>query len=155
MKPQPSVEARAHSIEYACLEYIIRCWSLLGNFCLFFVFRDRVSLCSSGCLRTHSVDQAGLERRNLPASASQVLGLKVCAITARPPWKFYEKASLVTTPCCALAVSTPTKITWHRFRSPPSFLLSPPPRTSPLLFLFSGQQTSEKSQPLIASNLDL
>jgi hypothetical protein len=26
-----------------------------------------------------SVDQAGLELRNLPASASQVLGLKVCA----------------------------------------------------------------------------
>jgi hypothetical protein len=28
------------------------------------------------------VDQAGLELRNLPASASQVLGLKVCATTA-------------------------------------------------------------------------
>ena len=31
--------------------------------------------------RTHSVDQAGLEHRNLPASASQVLGLQVCATT--------------------------------------------------------------------------
>jgi hypothetical protein len=41
------------------------------------VFRDRVSLCSLGCLGTHSGDQAGLELRNLPASASQVLGLKV------------------------------------------------------------------------------
>jgi hypothetical protein len=30
-----------------------------------------------------SVDQAGLKLRNLPASASQVLGLKVCATTAR------------------------------------------------------------------------
>jgi hypothetical protein len=29
------------------------------------------------------VDQAGLERRNLPASASQVLGLKACAITTQ------------------------------------------------------------------------
>jgi hypothetical protein len=43
------------------------------------VFRDRVSLCSPGCPGTHFVDQAGLEFRNLPASASRVLGLKVCA----------------------------------------------------------------------------
>jgi hypothetical protein len=42
--------------------------------CLF--FRDRVSLCSSGCPGTHSVDQAGLELRNLPSSASQVLGVR-------------------------------------------------------------------------------
>ena len=50
-------------------------------FCFFFflVFRDRVSLCSPGCPGTHSVDQAGLELRDPPASASQVLGLKVCA----------------------------------------------------------------------------
>jgi hypothetical protein len=51
---------------------------------LFLVFRDRVSLCSPGCPGTHFVDQAGLELRNPPASASQVPGLKVCAITARP-----------------------------------------------------------------------
>jgi hypothetical protein len=44
----------------------------------FFFLRDRVSLCSPGCPRTHSVDQAGLELRNPPASASQVLGLKAC-----------------------------------------------------------------------------
>jgi hypothetical protein len=48
--------------------------------CLF--FRDRVSLCSPGCPGTHSVDQAVLELRNPPASASQVLGLKVCATAA-------------------------------------------------------------------------
>jgi hypothetical protein len=59
----------------------------VSTFCLFvfvlfcFVFRDRVSLCSPGCPGTHSVDQAGLELRNLPASASQVLGLKACATT--------------------------------------------------------------------------
>ena len=47
------------------------------------VFQDRVSLCSSGCPGTHSVDQAGLELRNSPASASQVLGLKACTTTAR------------------------------------------------------------------------
>jgi hypothetical protein len=51
--------------------------------CLFLVFQDRVSLCSPGCPGTHSVDQDGLELRNPPASASQVLRLKVCATTAR------------------------------------------------------------------------
>ncbi|GAB1302291.1 Dedicator of cytokinesis protein 8 [Apodemus speciosus] len=35
-----------------------------------------VSLCSSGCPGTHSVDQAGLELRNPPASASQSAGIK-------------------------------------------------------------------------------
>jgi hypothetical protein len=45
--------------------------------------RDRVSLYSPGCPGTHFVEQAGLELRNPPASASQVLGLKVCATTAR------------------------------------------------------------------------
>jgi hypothetical protein len=53
--------------------------------CLFFVFvfvfLDRVSLCSPGCPGTHFVDQAGLELRNPPASASQVLGLKPGATT--------------------------------------------------------------------------
>jgi hypothetical protein len=57
------------------------------SFCLFvlfcFVFQDRVSLCSPGCPGTHFVDQAGLELRNLPASVSQVLGLKACTTTAR------------------------------------------------------------------------
>jgi hypothetical protein len=52
--------------------------SCLGRL-FFFFFWDRVSLYSPGCPRTHSVDQAGLQLRNLPISASQVLGLKVCA----------------------------------------------------------------------------
>jgi hypothetical protein len=47
------------------------------------VFRDRVSLYSPDCPGTHSVDQAGLELRNPPASASQVLGLKAYASTAQ------------------------------------------------------------------------
>jgi len=38
------------------------------------LFRDRVSLCSSGCPGTHSIDQASLELKVLPASASWVLG---------------------------------------------------------------------------------
>jgi hypothetical protein len=60
--------------------------SCLFLFLIFFVcvlFFYRVSLCSSGCPGTHSVDQADLELRNPPASASQVLGLKACATTAR------------------------------------------------------------------------
>ena len=44
-------------------------------------FRDRVSLYSPGCPGTHFVDQAGLELRNPPASASRVLGLKAYATT--------------------------------------------------------------------------
>jgi hypothetical protein len=60
---------------------------LLAQFfvCLF-VFRDKVSLYSPGCPRTHFVDQAGFELRNPPASASQVLGLNVCATTPSPRW---------------------------------------------------------------------
>ena len=43
-----------------------------------FCFSKQGSPC---CLRTHSVDNAGLKLRNPPASAFQVLGLKVCATT--------------------------------------------------------------------------
>jgi hypothetical protein len=72
---------------------IMRFFCLVGCFlflfCFVFVFifvffPDRVSLYSPGCPGTHSVDQAGLELRNPPASASQVLGLKTCATTAWP-----------------------------------------------------------------------
>jgi hypothetical protein len=41
---------------------------------------------SPGCPGTHSVDQAGLELRNPPASASRLLGLKACTTT--PGMKF-------------------------------------------------------------------
>jgi hypothetical protein len=41
-------------------------------FCFLF-FCGRVSLCSPGSPGTHSIDQAGLKLRDLPASASQVL----------------------------------------------------------------------------------
>jgi hypothetical protein len=58
--------------------------------CHFFFFSwDRVSLYSPGCLGTHFVDQAGLELRNLPASASRVLGLKVCTTTPSLPHFHY------------------------------------------------------------------
>ena len=62
----------------------------VGHVQTLFFFRDRVSLCSSGCPGTYFVDQASLKLRNLPASASRVLGLKACASTARPGfWVFY------------------------------------------------------------------
>jgi hypothetical protein len=51
-----------------------------------FVFRDRVSLYSPSCPGTHFVDQAGLKLRNPPVSASQVLGLKMCATTPGSGW---------------------------------------------------------------------
>jgi hypothetical protein len=55
------------------------CYGLICLFVCFVFFRDRVSLYSHGCLGAHSVDQAGLQLRNLPASASRMLRLKVCA----------------------------------------------------------------------------
>jgi hypothetical protein len=68
------------------LKLLLRILDMFGYLFIYlfiYVFRDRVSLCSPGCPGTHSVDQAGLELRNSPASASQVLGLKACATTAR------------------------------------------------------------------------
>jgi hypothetical protein len=56
-------------------------------FVFVFVFWDRVSLCSPGWPGTHSVDQAGLKLRNLPASASKVLGLKACNTTV---WQYFQ-----------------------------------------------------------------
>jgi hypothetical protein len=44
--------------------------------------RDWVSLYSPGCPETHSVDQAGLELRDLPAFATLVLGLQAHHIPA-------------------------------------------------------------------------
>jgi hypothetical protein len=61
--------------------------------CLFFVvffFQDRVSLYSPGCPGAHFVDQAGLELRNPPASASRVLGLKACATTPGVSLYFFK-----------------------------------------------------------------
>jgi hypothetical protein len=58
-------------------------WSQPLFVCLFGWFFETGFLYSPGCPGTHSVDQAGLELRNPPASASRVLGLKACAITAQ------------------------------------------------------------------------
>jgi hypothetical protein len=56
---------------------------LLLLFCSCCCLPDRVSLYSPGCPGTYFVDQAGLDLRNPPASASQVLGLKMCSTTTR------------------------------------------------------------------------
>jgi hypothetical protein len=72
----------AHFGENVFVLFVFVFWFLVFGF-WFLVFRDRVSLCSPDCPGTHFVDQAGLELRNPPASASRVLGLKVCATTAR------------------------------------------------------------------------
>jgi hypothetical protein len=63
------------------LHILIQFQAMKHIFFSFLVFVDRVSLCSPGCPGTHFVDQADLELRNPPASASWVLGLKACATT--------------------------------------------------------------------------
>jgi hypothetical protein len=69
----------SHTVWDYCLEGCQSIRHFFGFFVFLGFFRDRVSLCSPGCPGTPSVDQAGLELRNLPVSASQVLGLKTTA----------------------------------------------------------------------------
>lgn len=58
-------------------------WFLLFV-CLFFLcLLNRVSLCSIDSFRTYSVNQIGLKNQRSPAFACQVLGCKVCTITAQ------------------------------------------------------------------------
>ena len=64
---------------------------LFDHMRLTFFFHDRISLYSPGCPDTHFVDQAGLEHKNLPASASWVLGLKACATTPGRDWHFCSR----------------------------------------------------------------
>jgi hypothetical protein len=61
---------------------------LLVLFVCLFVLRNRVSLCIPG---THSVDEAGLELRHLPISASAELELKTCTTTAQLKVIFLEE----------------------------------------------------------------
>jgi hypothetical protein len=76
---------------FVVVGFVLFCFVVFFDFfvCLF-VFRDTVSLYSSGCPGTHFVDQADLELRNLPASASRVLGLKGCATTPGSASTFYQ-----------------------------------------------------------------
>ena len=69
-------------IQKVSLQYIL--------FCCVLVFQDRVSLYSPGCPGNHFVDQAGRELRSLPASSSQVLGLKACTTTVWLQYIFFH-----------------------------------------------------------------
>ena len=65
--------------ECSPFSFLCACWVFWFGLSFFF-FLDMVSLCLPGCPRTHSVEQADLEPRDLPASGSWVPGLKVCSI---------------------------------------------------------------------------
>jgi hypothetical protein len=60
-------------------------WFGLVGFLLVCLFETGFPLCSPGCPGTHSVDQDNLKLIEIhpPASASRVLGLKACTITAQ------------------------------------------------------------------------
>jgi hypothetical protein len=90
--PNTGITGRLHCVSSISMLLRIELWSSLHTHLsfevslsrpllpfFFFFPRDRVSLCSPGCPGTHFVDQAGLQLRNLPASASRVLGLKAFA----------------------------------------------------------------------------
>jgi hypothetical protein len=59
------------------------------QYTFFFGFSKRFLCVALAVLEDLSVDQPGLELRNLPASLSQVLGLKACATTAQLQVCFY------------------------------------------------------------------
>ena len=62
---------KAYTTMPSCLLFVVVVW-----------FYETAFLCSPGYPGTHSIDQAALKLRNLPASAFQVLGLKACSTTA-------------------------------------------------------------------------
>jgi hypothetical protein len=68
------------NVSVLLLKYILN-FLLFWFFFVLFCFFETGFLCISGCPGTQSVNQAGLKLRNPPASASQVLGLKVCTTT--------------------------------------------------------------------------
>jgi hypothetical protein len=76
---------------FVCLVGLVFVCLFVFLFVLFCFVWDRVSLCSPGCPGTSSVDQSGLELRNLTAFASQMLGLKMCTNTAQLLKCFYCK----------------------------------------------------------------
>lgn len=56
---------------------------------LMMLFSYRISLCSSNSPGTYSIDQASLEFTEIFIFASEVLGLKVCGITAQLDMESY------------------------------------------------------------------
>jgi hypothetical protein len=84
---------------------------------LFWFPRQGFPVCL-GCPGTYSVDQAGLELRNPPASASRVLGLKACATTARPVPSYidliiYSSIPLLFYTCTYIKVVRETLLPYH------------------------------------------
>ena len=61
--------------------FFVFCFCFGLAFCFWFFFKSGF-LDNPGYLVTHSVDQADLKLIDMPASASQVLGLQVCTTTA-------------------------------------------------------------------------
>jgi hypothetical protein len=72
-------QSRRDTLSLLSFEFFCFCLKFFCFVCLF--VETDFSLCNPGCPGTHSVDQAGLELRDLLASVSQVLGLKACAAT--------------------------------------------------------------------------
>jgi hypothetical protein len=76
--------------------------------CLFF---ETGFLRAPHCPGTHSVDQAGLELRNLSTSSSQVLGLKVCTTT--PAVFCFPKFIIVCVHICVIRVGVCAHICYY------------------------------------------
>ena len=99
-----------------CFVFCFFCFVL---FCL--VFWDTVSLYSPGCPGTHFVDQAVLELRNPPASASQVLGLKARATTPSEPFLiepyilYFSILRLCLIKTIIMRVNTGQRLCWLSF----------------------------------------
>ena len=85
----------------------------LSVFCfyLFFVFPDRVSLCSFGaCPRTSSCKPGYSQtHRDPPASATQVLELKVCTTTPSHSGRILEGSASCLSPLETQSVSSEVK----------------------------------------------
>lgn len=66
--------------DWCMVELCFQVYFILSPGCFVYslIFRVQVSLCSLDC-SGHALDQAGLELRDPPPSASQMLGLKACA----------------------------------------------------------------------------
>lgn len=92
-----------HLCQIVFLANIYYCWCF-GRFILFYcfvIFQDGDSLCSSGCLVIHSKDQAGLELRDSPASASWMLG-HVPTLPTHPPFGGGEQLNKKMKTCFSL-----------------------------------------------------
>ena len=61
---------------------ILELWVLFFWVLFFWFFKTGFLCVALAVLELTSIDQAGLELRNPPASASQVLGLKACTTSA-------------------------------------------------------------------------